>query len=67
MADRDDIMLQHLIAIREELRTLTARQIEHTAWLAKLENGQGLTLQMITRLDDDIQHVKRGVGLIPAA
>jgi hypothetical protein len=74
MTERDDLMLQHLIAIREELRTLTARQLEHTAWLAKLEgghagleSGQALLLQMVSRLDDDIQQVKRAIGLIPAA
>jgi hypothetical protein len=65
--DRDDVMLEHLKAIREDLRVIKARQLEHTLWLAKLESGQGLVLGMVTRLDDDIERVKRGLDLLPAA
>ena len=65
MTERDDLMLEHLKVIREDLRVIKARQLEHTAWLSKLENGQGLMLGMVTRLDDDIEHIKRSAGVMP--
>lgn len=65
VTERDDLMLEHLKVIREDLRVIKARQLEHTAWLSKLENGQGLMLGMVTRLDDDIEHIKRAAGVMP--
>lgn len=57
---RDDIMLQHLIAIREDLQTIKARQLEHTTGLSKLEEGQGLALRMVTRLATTISTASSG-------
>jgi hypothetical protein len=64
---RDDLMLKHLIAIREDLRVMKARQLEHTAWLSKLEEGQSLVLRMVTRIDEDLDRVKRALDLMPSA
>lgn len=65
--ERDDLMLEHLKAIREDLRMIKARQLEHTSWLAKLEEGQSLALRMVTRPDDDIESIKRMLNVSPAA
>jgi hypothetical protein len=52
MADRDDLMLEHLKAIREDLRVINARQLEHTEILLRLWQVVNAT----TDLQADILH-----------
>jgi hypothetical protein len=50
----------------DDIRAIETRQLEHTTWLAKLEEGQSLTLRMVTRLAADLERVRRALQLTPA-
>ncbi|KAA5601702.1 hypothetical protein [Blastochloris sulfoviridis] len=66
MSETDNLVLQHLRAIREQLDTLNQRQIETVQRIGALEVQVANLSVRIDRIDARLDRVEKRLGLIEA-
>jgi hypothetical protein len=66
MAEPDNVVLQHLRLIREQLDTVSERQLEMLQPLGSLEVSFANISVRIDRIDARLDRVERRLGLIEA-
>jgi predicted nucleic acid-binding Zn-ribbon protein len=66
MSEADNLVLQHLRAIREQLDTLNQRQIETVQRIGTLEVQVANLSVRIDRIDARLDRVEKRLGLIEA-
>jgi predicted nucleic acid-binding Zn-ribbon protein len=66
MAEPDNVVLQHLRAIREQLDTLNDRVLEVTQPLGSLEVQVANISVRVDRIDARLDRVERRLGLMEA-
>jgi len=66
MAEPDNVVLQHLRAIREQVEALSERQLETIQRLGNLEVQVANISVRIDRIDARLDRVEKRLGLIEA-
>jgi ParB-like chromosome segregation protein Spo0J len=66
MTEPDNVVIQHLRAIREQLDTLNVRQLEMMQRLGAVEVSLANLSVRVDRIDARLDRVERRLGLIEA-